>query len=339
MDDFDDPMMGDIDQFSIRNESDDRKLWKPPLITRVVLLLTVSAYLLQKVGAIDEAGVLLCAGPVFSLGQGYRLVVSVLFHRRFLAFFSNFLSFFYLGSRLEPVMGSLYFGALTVASSLLTNSLAVSLDYSLFRLDGDVEYLLNCSLGLSGLVFALFTLHNPVLAVKSENPQMLFGKAWCSTELLLYPWVFLSLYQFLESNVFVLHVAGILVGYVYVMLLLSATDWSRSCIEAVEDSENTVVSTMVQLGGYCRVPSADALALDPLQQSASSLLPTLPSIETLKSKFGGGKQKVSGSYDTLQLSLSDDRSLLDDDHGGMDDMGMDGVEQMEGMDFHDQSDY
>jgi len=145
--------------------------------------------------------------------QVYRFYTSVLFHGSLLHVLFNMLALVPLGTELERIMGSvrLLFLMFLLASTnaILHLTIAFLVAYNPLY---PALYLVNeCSIGFSGVIFAMIVIETSLSGVQSRSVFGLFNvpAKW-------YAWILLVLFQFLASNVSLLgHLCGILSGFAY----------------------------------------------------------------------------------------------------------------------------
>jgi len=185
-----------------------------PFITSGVVLICGVIYLLCLLVGYDSYDTI-CFLPsaVASHFQVYRFYTSVLFHGSLLHVLFNMLALVPLGTELERIMGSvrLLFLMFLLASTnaILHLTIAFLVAYNPLY---PALYLVNeCSIGFSGVIFAMIVIETSLSGVQSRSVFGLFNvpAKW-------YAWILLVLFQFLASNVSLLgHLCGILSGFAY----------------------------------------------------------------------------------------------------------------------------
>jgi len=141
-----------------------------------------------------------------------RIVFSSFFHLDDMHLYFNMASFIWKGMTLERKLKSRRFAIVLVVFSLLTQILMIGLNYLLYEVFSNSQYLYTCAAGFSGVVFALKVL----TTAYSENNVSIMGfpifvpaRYAC--------WVELIVIQLLIPNAsFTGHLAGILVGLLYI---------------------------------------------------------------------------------------------------------------------------
>lgn len=134
------------------------------------------------------------------------MIISNFFHLNLLHILFNMLSFIPLGTVLERnKFGSLLFFYLILLFSVLISMMNFILSLVAYYLDIGYSYY-SCSVGFSGCIFALLTIH-----CFNDNLVSLYGITRIPSK--LYPWAILIITNFiLPMTSFVGHLSGILIG-------------------------------------------------------------------------------------------------------------------------------
>ncbi|VDN58408.1 unnamed protein product [Dracunculus medinensis] len=158
----------------------------------------------------------ICLLPFSILGkrEWYRLILPVFMHADDMHLYYNMISLLWKGRRLEPYMGSRRFFFTIFCFVLGTSVMTVAISYlmdEVFRIDG-ISLMSQCAVGFSGVLFALKVLLNTYFPYGDEY---LLG--WMPVPSRYACWAELLLIQMITPNAsFVGHLAGILVGILYI---------------------------------------------------------------------------------------------------------------------------
>ena len=167
----------------------------------------------------DAAEVCLSAQAVLVWREYERLILSSLEHADDMHLYYNMISFLSKGKSLEDRFGSAYFAYLLAVFTLLSNCTAIALSSLLTEVLHDRSYYKTCSIGFSGVVFALKVLTTHYW--QRGQYRRIFGVS-VSTKYAV--WVELLLIQIMIPNAsFVGHLAGILTGILFTKGPLKAT--------------------------------------------------------------------------------------------------------------------
>lgn len=183
-----------------------------PPVTLSFIAANVAVYLrlLNNIPKLGNACV--SAHHVWYNGDWIRLVLASFYHLDDWHLYYNMASFLWKGKTLETSMGSKMFFIVLCAFSVLTSAILVGLDLSLAHLLDNPSYIYTCAAGFSGVIFALkvvttYELPHGVSMVMGIFPVPMRYACW----------VELVLIQLIVPNVsFTGHLAGILVGFLYV---------------------------------------------------------------------------------------------------------------------------
>ncbi|KAL3989754.1 Rhomboid family protein [Acanthocheilonema viteae] len=144
-----------------------------------------------------------------------RMLASTVMHVDDMHLYFNMISLLWKGRRLEPWLGSRRFLLLLIIFALATSSTIIGLSYladEIFIFNG-ADYMNQCAVGFSGVLFALKVLHTTYFPYSDHN---LFG--WLPVSSQFACWAELFLLQMLTPNVsFIGHLSGIIVGLAYTM--------------------------------------------------------------------------------------------------------------------------
>jgi len=143
----------------------------------------------------------------------WRVVTAGFFHVGILHLALNMISMQSLGQHLENVLGSFLLGYIVLLFNACVGGLHFIISVILSRYLDSAEYEHQCSVGFSGVLFALLTVRCSSLS-DSQSQSSVFGLTSVPTR--FYPWVLLLALQFLMPNIsFIGHLSGIFVGYFF----------------------------------------------------------------------------------------------------------------------------
>ena len=141
-----------------------------------------------------------------------RIVLSPFFHLDDLHLYYNMVSFLWKGMSIETRVGSTAMLYLISVFTVLTSATLLILDYCLSILLNDLSYLHTCAAGFSGVIFALKVVTTYNVSSGSMSNVFLF-----QVPTRIAYWVELVVIQLLlPSTSFTGHLAGIIVGLLYV---------------------------------------------------------------------------------------------------------------------------
>ncbi|KAM9981182.1 hypothetical protein ACTFIY_003508 [Dictyostelium cf. discoideum] len=181
-----------------------------PLMTRFFFILCVILFLIQIILQIQIFSI--CFSPKLLsmdfINNFYKMIISNFFHLNLLHILFNMLSFIPLGTVLERnKFGMGYY---------------LDIGYSYY----------SCSVGFSGCIFALLTIH-----CFNDNLVSLYGVTRIPAK--LYPWAILIITNFiLPMTSFVGHLSGILIGILYMKGYLNCFILSERRFCEIELSNN-----------------------------------------------------------------------------------------------------
>eukprot|EP01102_Stenamoeba_stenopodia_P001948 TRINITY_DN11760_c0_g1_i1.p1 TRINITY_DN11760_c0_g1~~TRINITY_DN11760_c0_g1_i1.p1 ORF type:complete len:363 (+),score=38.80 TRINITY_DN11760_c0_g1_i1:401-1489(+) len=241
---------------------------KIPFITRNVIITCSAIYIAQiflgvSVGYVCNLPALILIRP----SELWRLLTAGFFHMGLLHLALNMLSMQSLGAHLEHTMGSFRLGYLTLLFNALVSGLHFTISIIVSRYFDSPEYENQCSVGFSGVLFALLTVR--CSSSDSQSQSSIFGLTSVPTR--FYPWVLLLALQFLMPNIsFIGHLSGILVGYLYTFGVIQPLIPSGRRISSWESSS---LQGIVLCRGY--VPYPDTGLSSPSNLNSRSWLSSL----------------------------------------------------------------
>ncbi|XP_076041489.1 rhomboid-related protein 4-like [Oratosquilla oratoria] len=141
-----------------------------------------------------------------------RLVLSAIEHADDLHLYHNMVSFIFKGRTLESRYGSRKFLVLLLIFTLATSSMYVALVKMAAEYFHDWSHMRTCAIGFSGVLFALKVL---TTYHSEENYKYIYGFKFPSK---LAVWIeLIIIHLMVPRSSFVGHLAGILVGLLYIM--------------------------------------------------------------------------------------------------------------------------
>uniref|UniRef100_A0A3B3S850 Rhomboid domain containing 1 n=1 Tax=Paramormyrops kingsleyae TaxID=1676925 RepID=A0A3B3S850_9TELE len=147
-----------------------------------------------------------------------RLLLAPLHHVDDWHLYFNMVSLLWKGSRLERRLGGAWFSYLLITVTLTTGVVYLLLAMGLSELTQDSSYSLQCAIGFSGVLFALKVINN------YYNPGGVTNLMGIPVSNQIACWVELFLIHLLSPGTsFIGHLAGILVGLLYVKGPLKVT--------------------------------------------------------------------------------------------------------------------
>ncbi|XP_007502232.1 rhomboid-related protein 4 isoform X2 [Monodelphis domestica] len=141
-----------------------------------------------------------------------RLLLSPFHHVDDWHLYFNMASLLWKGLTLERRLGSFWFAYVISVFSILIGVIYLALEYSLAELLDQPEYKMHCTIGFSGVLFALKVLNNNYNPGGHTNIMGLYipNKYACWMELLM-------IHLLTPKTSFAGHLAGIIVGLLYVL--------------------------------------------------------------------------------------------------------------------------
>mmetsp|Transcript_27903 Transcript_27903/g.39315 ORF Transcript_27903/g.39315 Transcript_27903/m.39315 type:complete len:292 (-) Transcript_27903:5027-5902(-) len=241
-----------------------------PWTTRIVLIVCSTIHLSGYLFGTYTSSV--CTQPTIILAfqQIYRLVASAWFHSGILHIVFNMMAFIPMGSSLERMKGTLPFLWMILLFNVLCAITHVVLAVFLDRLAIYSGFMNECTVGFSGIIFALLVV---TLPNDSSTERSIFGIIRVPVQ--WYPWVLLIVLQIVVSSVsFLGHLSGILVGYAYVYGLLNFLTPIK-ILGVIERS--VLLAPIVKLDGF--ITQSNVLESESLWSNlfGSFRSPTLPS--------------------------------------------------------------
>uniref|UniRef100_A0A1I8HK38 Rhomboid domain-containing protein n=2 Tax=Macrostomum lignano TaxID=282301 RepID=A0A1I8HK38_9PLAT len=155
-----------------------------------------------------------CISPVWVYYRRdyLRLLLGSFYHADDWHLYYNMVSFLWKGRTLERMMGSAYFLILIAVFAPLIGCVEVALAFAAEAGMGKSHYLSDCSVGFSGVIFAL-----KVLTTYNLPPGVSYVMGFLPVHSRLAVWAELVIIQLVTPNASLLgHLAGILVGLAYV---------------------------------------------------------------------------------------------------------------------------
>ena len=183
---------------------------KTPFGVRSILTLCTATLLYTELEGSSE-DFLICHYPIVRHGEVWRVLTSNFGHMNILHYLMNMFSLIGLGHFLETCFGTFSFSGL-----VLFFGVNISLMYLLFveaayLMEDDSGWLTYCSVGFSGVLFALLVL---LTEIRSGEQWSLFGIIEVHSR--LYPFLLAILLQIVLPDVSVVgHGAGIAAGHLY----------------------------------------------------------------------------------------------------------------------------
>ncbi|XP_022654323.1 rhomboid-related protein 4-like isoform X2 [Varroa jacobsoni] len=151
------------------------------------------------------------AYTIIELREFYRIFSSVVEHADSMHLYYNMASFAWKGIILESAVGAPFFAYMLVVFSILTGALSVAIYYALAILITP-QFMFSCSVGFSGVIFALKVIINRVYpdvypTIAGFQVRVPGG---------MYVWLELLMLSLIAPGVsFVGHLSGIIVGLAY----------------------------------------------------------------------------------------------------------------------------
>lgn len=186
-----------------------------PPVTLISTILQVAIFL--EIGDLyrwfpSPGHVCISAFNVWDRKEWYRIILGSLYHAHDFHLYYNMASFLWKGRQLERRCGSVYFGFLLAVFTVLTSIVYVALSIALSEVLDDRSYRMTCAVGFSGVIFALKVL---VTHYSPSGTQYAMGIIPVPSKYIF--WAELVLIQLITPNAsFVGHLAGILVGLLYI---------------------------------------------------------------------------------------------------------------------------
>lgn len=186
-----------------------------PPVTLITTILQVAIFL--EVGDLfrwfpSPSHVCISAFNVWDRKEWNRIILGSLYHAHDFHLYYNMASFLWKGRILERRFGSPYFGFLLAVFTVLTSVVYVAISIALSELLDDRSYRMTCAVGFSGVIFGLKVL---VTHYSPSGTQYAMGFIPVPSKYIF--WAELVLIQLITPNAsFVGHLAGILVGMLYI---------------------------------------------------------------------------------------------------------------------------
>ncbi|CAG9532891.1 unnamed protein product [Cercopithifilaria johnstoni] len=188
-----------------------------PPVTLIAIIFQVAIFL-GYLPALNQHRIkAMCFMPsrILYRSEWLRMLASTVMHVDDMHLYFNMISLLWKGRRLEPWLGSRRFLLLLVTFALATSSVMIGLSClanEVFTFYGE-DYMNQCAVGFSGVLFALKVLHTTYFPYSDHN---LFG--WLPVPSQYACWAELFLLQMLTPNAsFIGHLSGIIVGLAYTM--------------------------------------------------------------------------------------------------------------------------
>lgn len=191
-----------------------RRLGRLPPVTSGLILANVLLFLRTDPSSLPRV----CFNPHLVLRDRdpVRFLLSTFYHANEPHLLYNMLSLLWKGARLETSLGSLQFASAVASLLALSQSAALVLTRSLLLLGHEAPYYHHCSVGFSGVLFALKVVLG---AQSSASVVQVHGVPIPSRYA---AWAELILVQLLVPDAsFIGHLAGILAGMLYLRLTRS----------------------------------------------------------------------------------------------------------------------
>lgn len=178
----------------------------------------------------------------------WRIISGAWFHGGLLHIVFNMVTFEAIGPKIERKQGSLNFIYNLFLFDILGSIIHESIAYLLFKTNTFTEFMYECTVGLSGVIFTLLVINMR----DQESPTMsVFGFFRVPTK--LYPWVLLVIMQIIMPNVsFLGHLSGIMVGFLYsygYLGIFQPPSWILNYIES-----STIMGWLVSRNSYISNP-------------------------------------------------------------------------------------
>ncbi|KAL8509602.1 hypothetical protein ACS0TY_016722 [Phlomoides rotata] len=206
-----------------------------PFLTSAIVIVCGIIYLVCLLFGYDSfAEVCFLPSAVVSRFQVYRVFTSILFHGSLLHVLFNMMALVPMGSELERIMGSirlLYITILLATSNAILH-LVISLLAAHNPFSSYQDFMYQCSIGFSGILFSMIVMETSLSGVQSRSFFGLFNvpAKW-------YVWILLVVFHFLMTNVSLLgHLCGILSGYAYIFGLFNVLIPGPSFYSSIESS-------------------------------------------------------------------------------------------------------
>jgi len=258
-----------------------------PVITKAVLFVCVGLYLIGFVFGTFNGTVCYSSSSILNRKQVYRLVSGAWFHNGILHIALNMMAFLPMGSELERHMGSIQFMFTMLLFDIACGVIhliisSVAFYNPFFSYD---NWMFECAVGLSGVIFALLT-------VSTNNSQSstrsVFGIVQVSAS--LYPWVLLIILQLIMPGIsFLGHLSGIIAGYLYSYGYLNKVMFSDSSIRSMETSRS--LGWLISMDGFISCPGSNPYTsvVPPNLGLPNTRIPSLPvwTHPQMQSSFAG----------------------------------------------------
>lgn len=205
-------------------------LGDPPFCTLAIAVICLILFI-PNAARTSTFAVCLLPSRVFSSVQLYRIFTYPFFHAGFFHILFNLIAWFMLANNFEKTVGTL--GAFYVIfvlfiplSAVLQCAVAVIIDAL-----ASTQFRNDCSVGISGVLFAILVVNIHVSAASSITFFGLFNisATW-------YPWLLAVILQLLSPHLsFMGHISGILLAYALVLGYLRVITPSDEALHSVED--------------------------------------------------------------------------------------------------------
>jgi rhomboid domain-containing protein 1 len=127
-----------------------------PPVTLSVIALNILVYLeLFHFRLPSLASICISANSIIKNRQWLKLILSSIFHVDDWHLYYNMISFSFKGRTLEKRYGSRYFLIILGLFTIMTSLFYVGIELVAYNLFNDYNYLNNCAVGFSGVIFAL----------------------------------------------------------------------------------------------------------------------------------------------------------------------------------------
>lgn len=292
-----------------------------PFVTSTIFIVCGTIYIICLLIGYDSfQQVCFLPAAITANYEVYRTYTSTVFHMSILHLVFNMLALAPISSGLERILGSVRYSHILIiiatCNGLLHMAIALVAAHNPIHLD--TSFMKQCSIGFSGMIFAMIVMETSLSGSQSRSIFGLFNvpAKW-------YAWILLILFQLLMPNVSLLgHLCGILSGFAYTYGLFNPLLFGSSTYSAVESF--WLMASCVRRPGFIvggGMPTASLPTVAPVSSNTSlgnlwrGLRSWVPQRETQREtpvdeRFPGrGRTLASGLTTTMRTTSGTESGL------------------------------
>lgn len=292
-----------------------------PFVTSTIFIVCGTIYIICLLIGYDSfQQVCFLPAAITANYEVYRTYTSTVFHMSILHLVFNMLALAPISGGLERILGSVRYShvlfIIATCNGLLHMVIALVVAHN--PIHPDTSFMKQCSIGFSGMIFAMIVMETSLSGSQSRSIFGLFNvpAKW-------YAWILLILFQLLMPNVSLLgHLCGILSGFAYTHGLFNPLLFGSSTYSAVESF--WLMASCVRRPGFIvggGMPTASLPTVAPVSSNTSlgnlwrGLRSWVPQRETQREtpvdeRFPGrGRTLASGLTSTMRTTSGTDSGL------------------------------